>query len=50
VTPATLRRQGGFNFDWEQGLYPLQWDNMDDFKAWHWEEELTYTIKILASF
>jgi hypothetical protein len=22
---------------------------MDDFKAWHREEKLTYTIKILAS-
>jgi len=22
-TPATSRRWGGFDFDWERGLYPL---------------------------
>jgi hypothetical protein len=49
VTPATLRRRGGFDFDQEWGLYPLQWDDMDDFEAWCWEEELAYTIEILAS-
>jgi hypothetical protein len=49
ITPTTSRRQGGFNFDQEWGLYPLQWDNMDDLEAWHWKEELAYTIKILAS-
>jgi len=44
-TPATSRRQGGFNFDWEQGLYPLAWDNMANFQAWRQEEELAYTIE-----
>jgi len=48
-TPATSRRRGGFDFDWEWGLYPLAWDDMANFQAWHWEEELAYTIEILSS-
>jgi len=32
-TPATSRRRGGFDFDWERGLYPLAWDDMADFQA-----------------
>jgi len=30
-TPATSRRWGGFDFNWERGLYPLAWDDMADF-------------------
>jgi len=48
-TPATSRRRGGFDYDREWGLYPLAWDDLADFKAWHQEEELAYTIKILSS-
>jgi len=48
-TPATSRRRGGFNFDQERGLYPLAWDDMANFQAWCWEEELAYTIEILSS-
>jgi len=49
-TSATSRRWGGFDLDQEWGLYPLAWDDMADFQAWHWEEELAYTIEILSSF
>jgi len=48
-TSATSRRQGGFNYDWEWGLYLLAWDDLANFEAWRWEEELAYTIKILSS-
>jgi len=48
-TPATLRRWGSFDYDQEQGLYLLAWDDLADFEAWHWEEELAYTIEILSS-
>src|SRR6267142_1569981 len=48
-TPATSRRWGSFDYDPEQGLYLLACDDLADFEAWHWEEELAYTIEILSS-
>ena len=48
-TPATSRRWGSFDYDREQGLYPLALDDLADFEAWHQEEELAYTIEILSS-
>jgi len=49
-TPATSRRWGSFDYDWEQGLYLLAWNDLADFEAWCQEEELAYIIKILPSF
>jgi hypothetical protein len=48
-TCATSKRRGSIDFDWEQGQYPLEWDDLADFKAWHREEELAYTIEIISS-
>jgi hypothetical protein len=48
-TRATSKRWGGIDFDQEQGQYPLEWDDLADFEAWHQEEELAYTIKIISS-
>jgi len=48
-TLATSTRRGSFNYDWERGNYPLEWSNLDAFNAWRQEEELCYSIKLIAS-
>jgi len=46
--PATLRRQGSFNWDWENG-YILKWANLAKFELWRQEEEHIYSIELIAS-
>jgi hypothetical protein len=47
--PATLRKQGSFNYDQEHSQWPLEWEDLADFKAWHWDEELLHSIEIISS-
>jgi hypothetical protein len=48
-TPATSTRRGSFNYDRERGDYPLEWSDLDAFNAWRREEELRYSIELIAS-
>jgi hypothetical protein len=48
-TPATSTRRGSFNYDQEHGDYPLEWSDLEAFNAWHQEEELRYSIELIAS-
>jgi hypothetical protein len=48
-TPATSTRRGSFNYDWERGDFPLEWSNLATFNAWCQEEELRYSIELIAS-
>jgi hypothetical protein len=34
-TPATSRKVGSFIYDKERGIYPLQWEDLSSFHAWH---------------
>jgi hypothetical protein len=33
-TPATSTRRGSFNYDWEHGVFNLEWANFATFDAW----------------
>jgi hypothetical protein len=48
-TPATLTRRGSFNYDQEHSIFTLEWANLTTFDMWHWEEELCYSIELVAS-
>jgi hypothetical protein len=48
-TLATSTRRGSFNYDWEHGDFLLEWSDLSAFNAWHWEEELHYSIELIAS-
>jgi len=48
-TPATSTRRGSFNYDRECGNYPLEWSDLAAFNAWRQEEELCYSIELIAS-
>jgi hypothetical protein len=48
-TLATSTRRGSFNYDRERGEYPIEWSNLAAFNAWCWEEELCYSIELIAS-
>jgi hypothetical protein len=48
-TPATSTRRRSFNYDRERGDYPLEWSDLAAFNAWRWEEELHYSIELIAS-
>jgi len=47
--PATLTRQGSFNWDWEKGKFNIEWANLAAFEMWRQEEEQMYSIKFVAS-
>ena len=47
--PATSTKCRSYNYDWEHGGYPLEWSDFATFNAWHREEELCYSIKLIAS-
>lgn len=47
-TPATSTRRGSFNYDREHG-FPLEWSNLAAFDAWRREEQLRYSIELIAS-
>jgi hypothetical protein len=46
--PASSRRPGSFNYDWESSKYPHEWANMAEFDAWQRVEELAYSIELIA--
>jgi hypothetical protein len=48
-TLATLTRRGSFNYDREHGVFNLEWANFAAFDAWCQEEELCYSIELVAS-
>jgi hypothetical protein len=48
-TLATLIRRGSCNYDWEHGIFTLEWANFTAFDVWCWEEELCYSIELVAS-
>jgi hypothetical protein len=48
-TPATSTRRGSFNYDREHSVFNLEWANFAAFNAWHREEELRYSIELIAS-
>ena len=48
-TPATSTRRGSFNYDREHGNFPLEWSDLAAFNAWRREEELRYSIELIAS-
>ena len=45
---ATSIKHGSYNYDRMHG-YPLEWSNFAAFNAWHHEEELRYSIELIAS-
>ena len=47
--PATSTKCGSYNYDWVHGGYPLEWSNLTAFSTWRCEEELQYSIKLIAS-
>jgi hypothetical protein len=47
--PATSRKWGSFNYDWEHGRWPFEWEDLANFEAWHRDEELLHSIEIISS-
>jgi hypothetical protein len=48
-TPANLTRSGSFYYDRVCGGYLIEWAGPAEFEVWHWEEELAYSIELIAS-
>jgi hypothetical protein len=46
--PATSIKRGSYNYDRVHG-YPLEWSDFAAFNAWRREEELRYSIELIAS-
>ena len=46
--PATSIKRGSYNYDRVHG-YPLEWSDFATFNAWRCEEELRYSIELIAS-
>ena len=46
--PATSTKRGSYNYDREHS-YPLEWSDSAAFDAWRCEEELRYSIELIAS-
>lgn len=49
TSPATSKARGSFNYDREGGGYPLEWSDFAAFNAWRREEEVRYSIELIAS-
>jgi hypothetical protein len=47
-TPANLTKKGSFYYNWECGRYPMEWSSPAEFEAWCQEEELAYSIELIA--
>ena len=47
-TPATSIKRGSYNYD-QVHRYPLEWSDFAAFNAWRHEEELRYSIELIAS-
>jgi len=48
-SPATSRKVGSFNWDWEQGRFTHEWANLAKFETWCCIEERTSSIELVAS-
>ena len=48
-TPANSTRSGSFYYDQVRGGYPMEWAGPAEFEAWRREEELAYSIELIAS-
>jgi len=48
-TPANLTRSRSFYYDRVRGGYPMEWSGPAEFEAWRQEEELAYSIELIAS-
>jgi hypothetical protein len=48
-TPANSTRSGSFYYDRVRGGYPMEWAGPAEFEAWRREEELAYSIELIAS-
>ena len=48
-TPTNSAKKGSFHYDWECGGYPMEWPGPAKFEAWRREEELAYSIELIAS-
>jgi len=48
-TPANSTKKGSFHYDWVRSGYPMEWAGPAEFEAWHREEELAYSIELIAS-
>jgi len=48
-SPATLRRVGSFNWDWEQGGFTHEWANLAKFETWRHVEKRASSIELVAS-
>jgi len=46
---ATSTKCGSYNYDQEHGRYLLEWSDFATFNAWCGEEELHYSIELIAS-
>jgi hypothetical protein len=47
--PLPSTRSGSFYYDQIHGGYLMEWAGPAEFEVWCWEEELTYSIKLIAS-
>jgi hypothetical protein len=47
--PATSTKCGSYNYDQEHGGYLLEWSDFAAFDKWRQEEELRYSIELIAS-
>jgi hypothetical protein len=48
-TPANSTRSGSFYYDRVRSRYLMEWAGPAEFEAWHREEELAYSIELIAS-
>ena len=47
-TPTTSTKKGSFNYDCGKGDFLMRWANIAEFDAWHWTEELAYSIEFIT--
>jgi hypothetical protein len=48
-TPANSTKKGSFHYDWVRGGYLMEWAGPAEFEVWRQEEELAYSIELIAS-
>jgi len=48
-TPTNSAKKGSFHYNRERGGYPMEWPGPAKFEAWRREEELAYSIELIAS-
>jgi len=48
-SPATSRRVGSFNWDWEHGRFSHEWASLAKFETWRRVEERASSVELVAS-